>query len=246
MVEKISWNEELIADWRQKAASEAAGDGPGPTIPVGSALPKCLANTIRAGIRMGLSMPVLSSLEKLVLFGEKTAEERLVLDIPPRHIKTLLEAGLVAEGPMRRCAKLDKEGRPTIRAEPCQILDDGKKMFSFVTLTRREAKRFLQALSNRKKMLLGTDTPNEGGAKMSLVCRWIAMSVAGRDTPWKQLPIPNDLKGCVEEIREYYGKEEVPPEVTHVLVWLKVRSEVQEPPGRRIVFWPEDAPMEKK
>lgn len=99
VAEKIAWNEELMGTWREEVAAENAGETPGPSIPIRSSLPKCMANTIREAIRTGMSMPTVASLEKLVLLGEKTAEERNALGIQPKHVKDLMDAGLVSEGP---------------------------------------------------------------------------------------------------------------------------------------------------
>jgi hypothetical protein len=246
VAEKIAWNEELMGTWREEVAAENAGETPGPSIPIRSSLPKCMANTIREAIRTGMSMPTVASLEKLVLLGEKTAEERNALGIQPKHVKDLMDAGLVSEGPFRRCTKLEKDNRPTVRAEPTQLLGNGKRAFSSNLLTWRDARKFLLKISERKKKLSESDRPNEGGPKMGLICRWMATSLSGRETQAGQTPVQSDLDGAIKDLREFFGDEEIPPEVATVIRWLKMRSEDHHLPGRRIVFWPEDPPQPGK
>jgi hypothetical protein len=242
--EKYVWNCSLIDDWRDKVADETAGQGKGPAVPVQDTLPKCLANTIRVGILKGLPMPVLSSLEKLVLFGEKTAEERAILDIQPRHITILSNAKLVSEGPVRMCSRTKKK-QATVRAEPQQLFENETKGMSGSAFTWRAARDFVLAISDRKKALLDTPEPNEGGPKLDLVCEWVAVSLAGRDISVKLTPTLSDVRGAIDDIKEFYGNKEIPAEIAPMLRWLRHRSEDIHHPGRRIVFWPEDQVVKK-
>lgn len=236
----------LIQEWTE-AVAHGGADKSGPTIPVEEQIPRCMADCLRRGILMGLPMSTLSALQKLILFGAKTGEERAVLGISPRHLQALVAAELVSEGPLRTCSVTGKAGRATMRAEPQQLSEEERKKAKVSILaTRAQARQFLVALRDHKNELARNGTPDDGGPKLYLLSELLRKSYFGKEMPDASAVSRHDLRIALEEIGKLFKEAPVPEPVVTLNRWLTLRCADLESSCKRIVFWPEEPSSEQQ